>query len=56
MKQSAEVKIENEEETSNQEEQKYEASIKDEPSMVGEASIKDEPPMVWDINSNIIWQ
>ena len=27
----------------------HEASIEDEPSMVGEASIKVEPPMVWDI-------
>ena len=57
---SAEVKIENEE-TCNEEEQKYEATIEDEPSMVHEATIedevsivceetiKDEPPIVWDI-------
>ena len=57
---SAEVKIKNEE-TCNEEEQKYEATIEDEPSMVHEATIedevsivceetiKDEPPIVWDI-------
>ena len=53
MKQSAEVKIENEEETSNQKEQKFEASTEDKLSMVGEASIKDEPPMAWDIPTPI---
>ena len=65
---SAEVKIENEE-TCNEEEQKYEATIEDEPSMVHEATIKDEvsivceetikdePHIVWDIPTpNIIWQ
>ena len=45
MKQNVEVKIENEE-TSNEEEQKYQPSIEDEPSIVPEAGIEDEPSMI----------
>ena len=44
---SAEVKIENEE-TCNEEEQKYKATIEDEQCMVHEATIEDEPSMVHD--------
>ena len=44
---SAEVKIENEE-TCNEAEQKYKATIEDEQSMVHEATIEDESSMVHD--------